>query len=94
MAGNEGIPTLKGIDRFTVRDEMVLYGIDNESLFQGFLTPAQRFTSVIFSASFTMCFDKTMGEVNHDIKQYTSLTQSQGQLRITLDIRQNDQAFM
>ena len=93
MAGNEVIPTLKGINRFTVRDDMVLCGIDNESLFQG-LTPAQSFISDIFSGSFTMCFDKTMDEANHDIKQYTSLTQLQGQIRIAPDIRQNAQAFM
>ena len=29
------------------------------------------------------CLDKTMDEVNHDIKQYASLTQNQRQIRIT-----------
>ena len=67
-----------GEDRvYTVRDGMVLCGIDDVTLFQDG-TPAQRFASDVFSNSFTLCLDKTMGEVNNDIKQYSSLTQVQG----------------
>ena len=41
-----------------------------------------------------MCKDKTMDEVNTDIKQYSTLTQNQGQIRITPGNRQLMQAFM
>ena len=61
---------------------MVICGINNENQFQG-MTQAQRFATDIFSNSFDICLDKTVEEVNNDIKQYVSLTQNQGQIRIT-----------
>ena len=93
MAGNLANQNLNGNQVYTVHDGMVLCGIDNETLFQD-QTPAERFASDIFSNSFSMCLDKTMEEVNNDIKQYSSLTQAQGQIRITPGNRQNIQAFM
>ena len=93
MAGNLANANLNRNQVYTVRDGMVLCGIDDESLFQD-QTPAERFASDIFSNSFSMCLDKTMEEVNNDIKQYSSLTQAQGQIRITPGNRQNIQAFI
>ena len=78
---------------YTVRDAMVLCGINNRDLYQG-QTAAQRFATDIFSNSFNMCLDKSIEEVNTDIKQYSSLTQNQGQIRITPGNRQSIQAFM
>ena len=66
---------------------MVLCGLNNEVQFQG-MTPEERFATGIFRNSFHICFDKTMEEVNNDIKQYGSLTQNQGQIRISPGIRQ------
>ena len=76
---NEGQhqPNLEGTQRFTVRDAMVLCGINDEIQFQG-MTQAQIFATDIFSNSFNICLDKTVEEVNNDIKQYGSLTQNQG----------------
>lgn len=93
MAGNLVNANPNRNQVYTVRDGMVLCGIDDESLFQD-QTPAERFASDIFSNSFSMCLDKTMEEVNNDIKQYSSLTQAQGQIRITPGNRQNIQAFI
>ena len=85
---NEDVPT-----RYTVRDAMILCGINDTDVYQQ-KTPAQRFATDIFSDSFNMCLDKTVEEVNSDIKQYATLTQSQGQIRITPGNRQLIQAFM
>ena len=78
---------------YTVRDAMVLCGINDTDQHQG-QTPAQRFATDIFSDSFTMCLDKTVDEINNDIKQYATLTQNQGQIRINPGNRQNIQAFV
>ena len=86
-------PNLQGIQRFTVRDAMVLCGINNENQFQ-VMTQAQRFATNIFSDSNDICLDKTEEEVNNDIKQYGSLTQNQGQIRITPGNSQMIQAFI
>ena len=67
---------------YTVSDAMVSCGINNTDQYQG-ETLAQRFATDILSDSFAMCMDKTMDEVNTDIKQYSTLTQNQGQIRIT-----------
>ena len=37
MAGNQVNPDLEGIHRFTVRNGIMLCGIDNESQFQGLI---------------------------------------------------------
>lgn len=78
---------------YTVRDAMVLCGLNDTDQFNG-MTPAQRFAADIFGDSFAMCLDKTVEEVNNDIKQYATLTQNQGQIRITPGNRQNIQAFI
>ena len=67
---------------YTVRDAMVQCGINNIDQYQG-TTPVQRFAADIFSDSFSLCLDKTVEEVSNDIKQYATLTQNQGQIRIT-----------
>ena len=72
---------------------MILCGVNDTDQHQG-MTLAQRFATDIFSDSFTMCLDKSVEEVNNDIKQYGSLTQTQGRIRITPGNRQNIQAFM
>ena len=78
---------------YTVRDAMILCGLDDRELYEG-QTPAQRFATDIFSDSFNMCLDKSIEEVNNDIKQYSTLTQNQGRIRITPGNRQAIQAFM
>ena len=78
---------------YTVRDAMILCGINDTDQYNG-MTPAQRFATDIFSDSFNLCLDKTVQEVNDDIKQYATLTQNQGQIRITPGNKQTIQAFM
>ena len=78
---------------YTVRQAMFICGVNDTDQHQGMI-PAQRFATDIFSDSFPMCLDKSVEEVNNDIKQYGSLTQTQGQMRITPGNRQNIQDFM
>ena len=72
---------------YTVKDAMVLCGLDDTDQHQG-RSQAERFASDIFSDAFDMCLDKTVEEVNNDIKQYVTLTQNQGQIRINPGTRQ------
>ena len=78
---------------YTVKDAMVLCGLDDTDQHQG-QSQAERFAADIFIDSFDMCLDKTVEEVNDDIKQYITLTQNQGQIRINPGSRQKIQAFM
>ena len=61
---------------YSVRDAMVLCGVDNTTVFEG-KTPAQRFAEDIFSDSFDIYMDKTVEELQNDLKQYSNLTQAQ-----------------
>ena len=78
---------------YTITDAMVKCGVNNIDLFDG-QTAARRFSSDIFSDSFDICMDKTMEEVQNDLKHYSNLTQAQGQIRITPGVIQRIQAFI
>ena len=78
---------------YTVKDVMVLCGLNDKDQYNG-KPPAERFAKDIFSNSFNMCLDKSVEEVNNDIKQYVTLTQNQGQIRIHPGTRQNVQPIM
>lgn len=78
---------------YSVRDAMVLCGVDDTNLFDG-KTAAQRFAEDIFSDSFDICMDKTIEELQNDLKQYSNLTQSQGQIRVNPGVIQRIHAFI
>lgn len=78
---------------YTVTDAMIRCGVNNVDLFNG-QTAATRFASDIFSDSFDLCMDKTMEEVQNDLKHYSNLTQNQGQIRVTPGVVQRIQAFI
>jgi len=78
---------------YSVRDAMVLCGVDNTTVFES-KTPAQRFAEDIFSDSFDICMDKTVEELQNDIKQYSNLTQAQGQIRVNPGVIQKIHAFI
>lgn len=73
-------PQQGGNPTYSVRDAMVRCGIDDTDQFEN-RTSAERIASDIFSDSFEICMDKTMEEVQSDLKLYVSLTRQQGQIR-------------
>ena len=78
---------------YTVMDAMILCGVDNENNFDG-KTAAERFAADIFSDSFQICMDKTIEELQNDLKQYSNLTQAQGQIRVSPGVFQRIHAFI
>ena len=78
---------------FTVLEAMIACGVDNVKMFNG-QTSAQRFGSDIFGNDFITSMDKTMDELNQDLKRFSDLTQAQGQIRISLGIKRNIRAFI
>ena len=77
----------------TVREAMVTCGLNDVDLFDN-KTAAERFAEDVFSNDFNICIDKTMEEVQEDLKIYSSLTQAQGQIRITPGVKTKIQAFI
>ena len=78
---------------YTITDTMFRCGVSNTDIFNG-ETAARRLASDIFSDSYDICMDKTMEEVQNDLKHYSNLTQAQGQIRITPGVIQRIQAFI
>ena len=72
---------------------MVMCGVDNTDIFDR-ETAGKRFASDIFSNSYDICMDKTMEEVQNELKYYSNLTQAQGQIRVTPGVIQKIQAFI
>ena len=67
---------------YTVMNAMILFGVDNINNFNG-QTTAECFASELFSNSFQICMDKTIEELQNDLKQSSNLTQNQGQIRVS-----------
>ena len=61
---------------FTVHEAMTACGVDDVALFNGF-TQAQRLAFEIFDNEFISYMDKTLEEVDEDLKTYLSLTAAQ-----------------
>ena len=72
---------------------MVRCGVCNTDIFDG-ETAAKRFVSDIFSDSYNICMDKTMEEVQNDLKYYSNLIQAQGKIWVTPGVVQRIQAFI
>ena len=92
VQGNQA-PQAEENPPYSVTNAMVLCGVDNTDEFNG-KTAAQRFAEDIFSNSFQICMDKTVDEVQNDLKQYSSLTQTQGQIRVNPGVIQRIHAFI
>ena len=78
---------------YSVRGAMVLCGINDTDLFEN-RTAAQIIASDIFSDALDICMDKTIEEVQSDLKQYPSLTRQQGQIRTHPGNMHEIQAFI
>ena len=66
---------------YTVRDALVLCGIDDTSVFKD-RSQAKRMASDIFNDAFCACMDKTFDDLESDFKTYSNLTVNQGQIRL------------
>ena len=91
--GNQENPINQPPLIYTIADAMVKCGVSDTDIVEG-ESAAKRFPSDIFSNSYDICKDKTMEEVQNDLKYYSNLTQAQGQIRVTPGIIQRIQAFI
>ena len=79
--------------RHTVLNAMILCGVNNSIQFNG-ATAAQRIVTEIFDDDFNSYMDKTIDDLNTDLKSYSSLTVANGQIRLTPGITKRIKAFI
>ena len=77
----------------TVLGAMILCGTDNHVQFNGH-TAAQRIAVDIFDDDFMSRIDKDINDLEDDLKSYSSLTITQGQIRLTPGTKRNLRAFI
>jgi hypothetical protein len=77
----------------TVTNAMIACGVPNTTLFNGDST-ARRIAVDIFDDSFETCIDKTVEELNSDLKDYSVLTVNQGQIRLNPATKRSIRAFI
>ena len=77
----------------TVYDAMVLCGIDDAARYHGD-TACVRIVTEMFDDDFNSCMDKTMTEVDSDLKAWSTLTANQGQIRLSPGTKKKLKAFM
>ena len=78
---------------FTVYDAMVKCGVDTTLIFNG-NNKAQRIATDLFDDDFHTCIDKTIEELNSDLKDYSQLTVNQGQINLSPATKKNVRAFL
>jgi hypothetical protein len=78
---------------FTVRDAMVVCGVNDETLFDGD-TATQRIAADLFGDDFATCMDKSFTELDSEFKTYSDLTQNQGQVRLLPGTKHMIKAFI
>ena len=69
----------------TVADAMVICGLDND---------ASIIAEHVFQDDFRSCMDKSVMEVNEDLKTFESLTVAQGQIRLLPGQKNKIKAFV
>jgi hypothetical protein len=70
---------VEGAVEYEVTHAMIACGIDNNVLFNG-ATQAQRIATEIFDDDHQSVMDKTINELQEDLKAYSSLTVANGQI--------------
>ena len=77
----------------TVLDAIILCGVDNAVRFNG-STAAERIATEIFDDDFASCMDKSVNDLESDLKAYSSLTVANGQIRLLPATKKNLRAFI
>ena len=77
----------------TVQDAIILCGVNDAIVFNG-LTKAERIADDVFDDDFQSCMDKTIKELDEDLKSYSALTIGNGQIRLTPGNKRNIRGLM
>ena len=78
---------------FSVEQAMIDCGVSVNVIFEGD-THAQRIATDIFGDDFHTCMDKTNEELDDDFKDYSSLTITNGQIRLAPATKKNLRAYL
>lgn len=78
---------------YTVYNAIILCGVIDPTYFNG-STKAERIAIEIFDDEFQSCIDKTVKELDEDLKSYSSITVANGQIRLTPGIKRNIRGFI
>ena len=78
---------------FTLAKAMFDCGIADAALFDGDMR-ASRIATELFGYEFTSRMDKTYVELDNDLKSYSTLTATHGQIRLTPGHKKNIKAFI
>ena len=77
----------------TVEDAIILCGVNDTTSFNGD-TKAERIADDVFDDDFQSCMDKTIKELDEDLKSYSALTIGNGQIRLTPGNKRNIRGLM
>ena len=78
---------------FTFANLMFICGINSPTLFQGDLQ-ANRITGKLFDDDFMSCMNKTVKELDDDLKSYSTLIAANGQICLNLGQKNNVKSFI
>ena len=76
-----------------VEDAIILCGVNDSTAFNG-ATKAERIADDVFDDDFQSCMDKTIKELDEDLKSYSALTIGNGQIRLTPGNKRNIRGLM
>jgi hypothetical protein len=78
---------------FQVVDAMIACGVSNAIVYLGD-TEAERIAEGILNDDFMSCMDKTFEEIDSDLKTYSSLARTRGQISLLPGMKRNLKAFV
>ena len=78
---------------FTVHDAVILCGVDDNIGWNN-QTQAERIADEVFNSDFRAVMEKTMEELEADLKSYSTLTAANGKITLNPSIKRNIRAFM
>ena len=77
----------------TVQDAIILCGVNDATSFNG-ATKIERIADDVFDDDFQSCMDKTIKELDEDLKSYSVLTIGNGQIRLAPGKKRNIRGLM
>jgi Reverse transcriptase (RNA-dependent DNA polymerase) len=87
------VPPVPVAAPFTIKDALVLCGVDDHTMFQ-YQTQATRIAEGIFSNSFADCMDKSMKDLKDDFESFATLNVNQGQIRLNPAVKKRIRALI
>ena len=78
---------------FTIRNALIACGVDNVALYDG-ETASARLANDIFDDEFSACMDKTFEDLDDDLKAFSTMNLTNGQIRLNPGTKKLIKAFI